>query len=483
MAASLYWHDYETWGADPSRDRACQFAGIRTDLDLNVVGDPLVIYNRPTPDMLPHPEACLVTGITPQTAQQGLSEREFIARIHAQMAAADTCVVGYNNIRFDDEVTRYTLYRNFYDPYAREWQNGNSRWDLIDMVRLTYALRPEGIQWPLRENGKPSFRLENLTVANGISHAAAHDALSDVHATIAIARLIKTQQPKLYEYVFAHRDKRRLAQLIDVKACKPVLHISSMFSAEHGCAALVMPLAMHPSNKNAIICYDLSVDPRPLIELGVSDIQARLFTRREDLPEGCERIALKAIHVNKCPIVLTAKMLDADAAQRLNIDVGQCRRHYEMLLAAKDCVAKVQQAFGDRSLPAIADPDRMLYSGGFFGHNDKRLIDEVREASGQDLSMHNFAFEDRRLPELLFRYRARNFPETLNPDETLQWLEFCKSRLTLADEEFPLGFDAFKERVFQLLDDPEKTVQQREILMQLQTWGEYLEDALKEAVV
>src|SRR5690606_22124338 len=143
--------------------------------------EPLVIYCQPTEDMLPQPEACLITGITPQKAKsEGIREVEFIRLIHEQFSKPDTCVAGYNSIRFDDEVTRNTLYRNFFDPYAREWQNGCSRWDLIDVMRLAYALRPDGIQWPTREDGLPSFRLEDLTRANGVEHEAAHDAMSDV---------------------------------------------------------------------------------------------------------------------------------------------------------------------------------------------------------------------------------------------------------------------------------------------------------------
>ncbi|HCS27478.1 MAG TPA: exodeoxyribonuclease I, partial [Spongiibacteraceae bacterium] len=227
-----YWHDYETWGADPSRDRASQFAGVRTDADLNIVGEPLVIYNRPTPDMVPQPEACLVTGITPQEAlEKGLPERDFIRAIHAELSQPGTCGVGYNSIRFDDEVTRYTLYRNFFDVYAREWQNGNSRWDLIDVVRLCCALRPEGIEWPVGENGAVSFKLELLTAANGLSHEAAHDALSDVHATIDLARLIKREKPKLFDYALGLRKKQHVAQLLDMNRQKPVLHISSRYPA------------------------------------------------------------------------------------------------------------------------------------------------------------------------------------------------------------------------------------------------------------
>ena len=189
-ANSIYWYDFETFGNNPRRDRASQFAGIRTDEDLNIIGDPLVMYCKPANDFLPNPMACLITGITPQlTLEKGIAEAEFTRRILEEFAQPGTCVAGYNSIRFDDEVTRQLLYRNFHDPYEREWKNGNSRWDIIDMVRLCAATRPEGIEWPKKEDGSNSFRLEELTKANGITHAEAHDALSDVLATIEFAQV------------------------------------------------------------------------------------------------------------------------------------------------------------------------------------------------------------------------------------------------------------------------------------------------------
>ncbi|TNE75578.1 MAG: exodeoxyribonuclease I, partial [Gammaproteobacteria bacterium] len=217
LANTLYWHDYETFGADPSRDCPSQFAGVRTDEALNIIGEPLSLYCQPPTDRLPSPMACLVTGITPQKArEQGVPEPEFMSEVYRELSRPGTCGVGYNSIRFDDEVTRYALYRNFYDPYEREWKHGNSRWDIIDMVRLARALRPEGIEWPNYEDGSPCFKLEQLTLANGISHEAAHDALSDVLATIAMARLVREKQPKLYHYVYEHRLKQKVAGLIDL---------------------------------------------------------------------------------------------------------------------------------------------------------------------------------------------------------------------------------------------------------------------------
>ncbi|MDG1655188.1 MAG: exodeoxyribonuclease I, partial [Luminiphilus sp.] len=203
---TLYWHDYETSGASPSSDRPWQFAGVRTTLDLNVVGEPLTVYAKPAVDVLPHPVAVRVTGISPFEAQEkGATEQGFISRIHDELSQPGTCGVGYNSLRFDDEVTRFTLWRNFFDPYAREYSRGNSRWDLIDVVRCFYALRPDSLNWPRRPDGAPSFKLEDLTAANGLEHGAAHDAMSDVTATLQLARALRQSDEVLFDLLLATR--------------------------------------------------------------------------------------------------------------------------------------------------------------------------------------------------------------------------------------------------------------------------------------
>jgi exodeoxyribonuclease I len=470
---TLYWHDYETWGEVPAQDRPSQFAGIRTDEDLNVIGEPLMIYCKPTDDLLPKPEACLVTGLTPQVAlAEGLPEPEFIAAIHAELSQPGTCSVGYNTIRFDDEVTRYTLYRNFYDPYEREWRNGNSRWDIIDMVRLTKALRPEGIEWPLREDGMPSFKLEHLTVANGLSHEAAHDALSDVHATIAVAKLIKDKQPQLYNYVFNLRAKRKVAELIDVLNRKPLLHISSMFPAENGCAAVVSPLAMHPTNKNGVIVFNLSEDPTPLFELSAEQIRERMFTRSEDLPEGVSRIPLKVVHLNKCPVLTTVKLLDPVSQERLHIDMSVCEKHWQML-SKVDLRQKLQQVFSESNFEASPDPEQQLY-GGFLNDADKATCEAVRCATSEQLAQQTFAFHDNRLGELLFRYRARHHNDSLSDAEKQQWQQFRHARLTDSAAGASLTMTEFRERLAALGGDASLSAEKQEILSALEDYAEGL---------
>lgn len=480
MSSTFYWHDYETFGTDPSRDRAVQFAGLRTDSDLNIIGEPLVIFSKPANDVLPHPQACLITGITPQKAlQEGVPESEFIAAILEELGRPGTCGVGYNSLRFDDEVTRYTLYRNFHDAYAREWQNGNSRWDIIDMVRAANALRPEGIEWPLREDGLPSFRLEQLTVANGISHEAAHDALSDVHATIAVARLIKEKQPRLFDYLINHRDKRSAMDQLDIAAMKPVLHVSGMFGAANHNIALIVPLALHPSNKNEVICFDLSNDPSSLFDLAPEEISDLLYTPTAELPEGQLRPGLKSVHINRCPVLVTAKMADPATAERLGISGDTCRTHLAALREYRDVDAlafthKVQQIYAGRKFPAQSDPDRMLYSGGFFKDSDKRLMDQIRQSSPQELASNSFPFEDSRLTEMLFRYRARNYPDSLAADERGQWEDHRFAYLTEPDGGASLCLEEFHHIIDELLASDTLSEDQQNILHQLLEYSDTL---------
>ncbi|MEX1198326.1 MAG: exodeoxyribonuclease I [Pseudohongiellaceae bacterium] len=441
MATTIYWHDYEAFGADPRRDRASQFAGLRTDEQLNVIGDPLVIYCRPSPDMLPHPEACRLTGITPQLArEQGERESVFMAAIHEEMSRPGTCSAGYNSIRFDDELTRQLLYRNLLDPYEREWKNGNSRWDIIDMLRLCHALRPEGIEWPLREDGAPSFRLEALTAANGIGHEEAHDALSDVKATIAMAALVRRVQPKLYEYVFNLRRKRAVQAQIDTVGRKPFLHVSGMYGAENGAIAPVMPLAPHPVDANGIIVCDLREDPAQWMDLDADTLRQRLFTRREDRPEGQTPVPLKVLHINRCPVIAPVNALEEPQARRFGIDMKTCRRHWDTLLARDDLLAILSGVYapresGEGGRPVSTDPDFMLYAGGFFSAADKSQMQTIRQLPPESLADRHFDFQDPRLPEMLFRYRARNFPDTLTEQEQTQWRAFCAGRLQRGEDE------------------------------------------------
>jgi exodeoxyribonuclease-1 len=478
---TFYWHDYETFGKQARRDRPSQFAGIRTDADLNEIGQPLMQYCQPAPDFLPDPEACLLTGILPQTClAKGLPEHAFADAIEHELATPNTIGVGYNTIRFDDEVTRHLFWRNLMDPYAREWQNGCGRWDLLDVVRATWALRPEGINWPRHDDGRPSFKLEHLTAANGLSHEAAHDALSDVRATVGLARLIKQAQPRLWDFCLKLRKKDAVLAEAGLdkprSQWKPFLHISGMFSPERGCMALVWPLAQHPTNKNEILVWDLAEDPTTLFDMSAADIRQRLFTKAADLPEGVARLPIKSVHINKSPIVIgNLKVLGVGLIEKWGLKLEQAMQHAEIAAersASMDGIwVEVYERGGAQREEADVDED--LY-GGFVGNEDRRVLLRLKALTPEQLAERHPGFVDERLEELLFRYRARNFPQTLSEAEQERWAALRVARL-MEGQGGGLTLAAFFERIDalseQLADDDERG---QEILGALYDYAEQI---------
>jgi len=469
---TFYWHDYETFGADPRRDRPAQFAGIRTDANLEIIGEPLMIYCKPPRDSLPQPVASLITGIAPQLAErEGLCEAAFAAAIHEEIARPGTCTVGYNSLRFDDEVTRHLLYRNFYDPYGREWENGNSRWDLIDLVRMCQALRPEGIVWPSRDDGTPSFKLEHLASANGLKQDRAHDALSDVEALIALARLLKERQPRLWEWYFALRRKQRVFELLDVAAMTPVVHVSSRYPASRHCLTVIAPLAAHPSRQGEVIVYDLTADPADLLALGDGDIADRVFTSRADLPEGVERIALRTVRANHAPALAPLSVLKGADMERLGLDMDAVERHLGTLRTAEGLAEKLRRVYARAAdLPPAEDPELGLY-GAFLPNADRALLADVRATPPGQLGTRSFPFRDPRYPELLFRYRARNWPETLDADEHARWEAFRLDRLTRRGPLTTLTFDEYTAELAAMRAMPDAP---HALLDELDAWAIHL---------
>jgi exodeoxyribonuclease-1 len=437
MAQTFLWHDYETFGAQPRRDRPAQFAAIRTDTQLNEVGKPITLYCQPPLDTLPDPGSSLITGLTPQEClAKGVPEHIFAAQIEQALGTPDTTGVGFNSMRFDDEVTRFLFWRNLIDPYSHTWQNGCSRWDLIDVMRCAYALRPEGIEWPTDdESGLVSFKLEKLAAANGLSHERAHDALSDVRATLALARLVRKVQPKMFNFCLQMRDKqhviRELGGLENSKllGARPFLYVSGLFGAARGCIGVMAPLTQHPFNKNELIAWDLSADPSELADLKPDQVRERMFSANADLPQGVSRLPIKTVHLNQSPIVISSiKTLNAKQAQRWQIDLSVAERNLQRLSKLPDLSALWTDVFLRSHSDEDVDVDEDLY-GGFLSNEDRKRLAYVRGLEPAELALSQIGFDDPRLPELVFRYCARNFPQVLSEAQLKRWQAHLRSRL------------------------------------------------------
>jgi exodeoxyribonuclease-1 len=472
--ASFLWHDYETFGADPMSDRPAQFAAQRTDANLDPVGDPVTWYCAPADDVLPHPVACLITGITPQDAhRKGLAETEFAQRILDEMMPPGTCCAGFNSIRFDDVVTRNLLYRNLRDPYEREYRSGNSRWDLIDLARMCYALRPDGVEWPMHEPGKPSFRLEDLSAANGIHHEGAHDALADVRATIGLARRLRAAQPRLFDWALEMRSQAQVAALLDPVEPKPVLHTSARIAATRGCTTLVLPLALVPDRPKSVIVFDLAADPEPLIREPADVIHDLVFTAAADLPEDVERLPLKVIHTNHVPMLAPLSTLKGVATERIGLDPQRCLEHAHRLLPVVDDLrAKVGKVFAQSAgvFDDGSDPDRMLYSGRFFSPADRHLMKKILAVPPRELAGHLWSFQDKRLPLMVFRYRARNHPETLTAQERQAWDRDRRARLVDNTDPAYFTLTEFRRVVAELRAEKQDDAGTQRILDRLEAW-------------
>lgn len=478
MAASFLWYDLETFGLHKQWDRIAQFASVRTNVNLEEIEEPTNAYCRPSPDYLPDPQACLVSRITPQTVSSlGTCERDFSAIIYEQMIRPNTCTVGFNNIRFDDEFVRALFYRNFHDPYEREYRDGNSRWDVIDLLRMCHDLRPGGLRWVKDEDGVPVFKLEDLANANGIAPDRSHDALSDTRTTIALARLVLKNQPQLFRYYLELRDKNEVRRRLNLQQMEPVVHTSRMFRSKSGYTSIVIPLSVHPGRENVVITYDLRRDPDDWLKCDIEEIRRRVFTKADELDEG-ERIPFKSIHLNRCPAIAPLSTLSDERAGVLAIDLSRCLRNAEKLKTQKQILQKIREVYSLPTFIEFRDVDLQLYSGGFFIDADRLNFEHVRSQPPSSLIDSPPGFHDRRGSQLVWRYICRNFPDSLSAVNRERWRSHCATRLLTPEPPDVIGFGAYMERVKIMIAAIDTPAADKLLLKQLLDYGLSLEKSI-----
>ena len=464
MARTFFFYDLETSGLNPRQDRIMQFAGQRTDMNLEPIGEPYNLLVTLNDDTLPSPDALMVTGITPQkTVEEGYTEAQFARMLSEEIFTPETIAVGFNNIRFDDEFIRHLLWRNFHDPYEWSWKDGRSRWDLLDVVRLTRALRPEGINWPLDAKGEPSNRLELITSANGIAHENAHDALADVTALIAVTKLIKQKQPQLYDYLLKMRDKKVVQQLVNVDDKKPSVYASGRYDKEFAKTTVAFPLTT--SRNGGVVVYDLRYDPTPFVGLSAEELAKNIFASWEERQaEDFVKLPVKELQYNRCPAVAPLGVLEqGDGWQKISLDLKTVQKHQNILLNHPDFAEKLRTIFENKpAFKKLPDPEAQLYDG-FLNDRDRIRVEAVRNADERELADFHPEFQDERLAPLLLHYKARNFPRSLSEDDLAQW-EAWRARHLQA--QLP-QFMASLQRLASTATD-----EQQFILQELQLWAE-----------
>jgi exodeoxyribonuclease I len=464
MAHTFFFYDLETSGLSSRYQRVMQFAGQRTDMDLNPIGDPVDILVRVSEDILPEPQAILITGTTPQkTIEEGISEPEFCKMLIDDIFAPGTIAVGFNNVRFDDEFIRHTLWRNFHDPYQWSWADNRSRWDILDLVRMTRALRPDGIEWPVDDDGAPTNRLELLSKVNNLTHLHAHDALSDVEATIGVAKLIQQKQPKLFDFLLKMRDKKAVAKLVNLDEPQPFVYSSGRFGKAVDFTSIAFPIAPG-STPGTVLVYDLRQDPDQFSKLTKAEIKSRLFASWDERKkDDFQAIPVKELAYNKCPAVAPIGVVDDEAWKRLNLTKEIIDQNFKKLTS--DFTDKVAAAYSEREpYPAASDVEGQLYDG-FINDRDKVRVEAVRNATLKDLVDFHPDFADDRLKDLLLRYKARNFPKALSSDEQVIWQEYRQKKFAA---QAPKYLKSLGELAAKYHSDDEKSF----LLQELQLWAE-----------
>jgi len=464
----FYFYDLETSGLDPRYDRIMQFAGQRTDLDLNPIGDPDNFFIKISEDTLPSPDALMVTGITPQiTLDEGLTEAEAAKKIYNEIFVPDTTIVGFNNIRFDDEFIRHLMWRNFYDPYEWSWKDGRSRWDLLDVVRMTRALRPDGIDWPFDKDNKPTNRLELITSRNGLNHYKAHDALSDVMALIDVAKLIKSKQNQLFDFLLKIRDKNKLKEIVNLDDKKPFVYVSGKYSGDYNKATVVFPITTGPNN--SVIVYDLRFDPTKFVNLSVKKITESINASWEQKKDpNYLAIPVKKLAFNRCPAVAPLITLDAqDGWKKMKIEKSTIENHIKTLLERPDFVENIRSAYEKNiEFKPLKDSEGQLYDS-FLPDKDKIRLESIQKSSETDIADLHPEFIDERLSSLFLRYKARSFPNSLSQDECQIWEKWRSDRIT---SQLPKFIESMQRLDKQISDE-----NRRFILEELQL---YLESVL-----
>lgn len=465
MGKTFFFYDLETSGLSGRDDRIMQFAGIRTDESLEPIGEPYNVLVKLPDDTLPSPEAALVTGITPQSTQaDGRTEAEFAKLLVNEIFIPNTITVGFNNIRFDDEFIRHLLWRNFYDPYEWAWSEARSRWDMLDVVRMTRALRPEGIEWPVDADGKPTNRLELLTKANHIDHLKAHDALSDVEALIAIAKLIQGKQPQLFDYLLKLREKKEVQRLINLDDKRPFVYTSGRYDNEHGKTTIAFPLTAAPNGN--VLVYDLRYDPTDFTGLKKSELEKNLYAPyKERQTEGFKKLPVKILQFNRAPAVAPVGVLEqADGWNKISIEQTTVITHMKSLLSHPEFAETLRTIFENKPEYKKSDERESQLYDSFVGDRDKMRIEAVRNATADQLVDFKPEFQDERLPELLIHYKARSFPMSLTEDEQAAWEDWRNTRL---QRQLP-GFMKSLQRVTALRTDERSQF----IVQELQLWAE-----------
>ncbi|HUC95971.1 MAG TPA: exodeoxyribonuclease I [Candidatus Saccharimonadia bacterium] len=468
MSSSYLFYDLETSGLNPAEDRIMQFAGIRTDKKLNIIGEPFDFLIKLSSDVLPSIDAILITGITPQMAiSNGLSEAEFLDIFHSQIALPETVFVGYNSVAFDDEFIRYMNFRNFYDPYEWHYLDGKRRMDLLDVVRATRALRPSDVNWPVDSKGKPTNSLGAITKANNIEHTTAHSALGDVKALVQVATLICQKQPKLFDYMVKNMSDKTAATKL-LSSNKPALYTFGWYPDEFNKTTAVIYIATTQAKSQLV--FDLRQSPKNFAEKNEDSLYNDYLNQKSsDLP-----FPLFNIKSNRCPALAPINVLDKDSQIRIKLDMKTIETNLEIFNKFKSQIIKKAKVVfkkidDSRQNKNNISVDSNLYQS-FIPDQDKLNLKKFRSIPSSEIASGKKYFKDERLNKLILLYKAHNYPRALTSEESTMYESYRNQKLFGGGLDSQLNKFLLKLQELSQLENSSKT--QRYILEELKLYAE-----------
>lgn len=462
------WYDTETSGIDHEYDQIYQFASVKTDANLNIIPNSEKNLNcKPRIDVIPQPGAFLTHMIDiDMLVKEGMSEFELTRMIANEfMSNSNNMVSGYNTIGFDDEVVRRLMFRNMRDPYSHEWMEGNGRFDSYKMIQMIYALKPEMLTWRKNDKGSHSLKLEHLVEDNGlldIGHQA-HDALSDVYATIALTKHLKEDNPRLFDYAMKLTDKRNVSSVLfnnyDVAKRTPIVDVNTIYGGGKKYSSILLPIIGDVKNSSKVLCVDLTKDPTDLFGMSSKDINKYLFTKREELEAHAPRVPAAGIAINKMPMVMQLKpnTLNNEQADRMDVDLDQVEANRQKVVdhIAKDpkFIERFQAGFtSEMRTDNERDSFGTLYtSANFFSDSDKNTrailtqkesVDDNSDYKIKTCDVHAEALktdDKKRQLDLMLRAKwTNNFGSLLkeggySPVEFDKWMDFLNKSLFSGD--------------------------------------------------
>ncbi|MDA8561631.1 exonuclease domain-containing protein [Gammaproteobacteria bacterium] len=404
---TFLFYDIESTGLNKSFDQVLQFAGIRTDKDLNEI-ERYELKVKLNPDIIPSPFATITHRISVKNNQDNISEYEAIKKIHSWINQPNTKSLGYNTLGFDDEFLRFSFFKNLLPPYSHQYANNCGRLDLYPMTAMYYLFKNEILNWPKIEN-KISLKLEQLNNANNLAKGQAHDAMVDVEATLKLAREFK-KESKMWDYLIGFFNKNEDIARSNLLKNSPALYFNGYLGHDNNFQCPVIFLGQHKYYKNQSIW--LRLDSTKLIETTQETIQNTTQIIRKKPGEPGFLLPIKKRYLN----YLTKERLDQTEINELWL-----KNNSETLKA----IASYHTNFIYPTYQNV-DIDSSLYLNGFKNSNEEKFCRDFHKAPDKEKTKIIDKAPNQNLKKQAIRILGRNFPENLSQAQLKEFNIYLK---------------------------------------------------------